>query len=270
MSTSTPLEQEDIEHLIRQPEHRRHETPLLFLHGAWHGAWCWATFLDTFASLGYEAHAISLPGHGASSLARGHIDRYTFDDFVQCLESAIESITPRPVVVAHSMGGAILQTYLQEHHLPAAVLLASIPAKGFMAGFVRVARMYPWQAVKAGRDGYALVETPEIASRFFLSSPTQIDVEQFHRHLVRESAPGSKRILSVVLRHPEKVTTPVLVIAAGKDFLISVAEERQTADLLRAKFVVIEDAPHDLMFEPGWQQAVDSIHAWLADEIKLP
>lgn len=45
-----------------------HPTPLLFVHGAAHGAWCRDEyFLDFFADRGYRALAVSLRGHGASS-----------------------------------------------------------------------------------------------------------------------------------------------------------------------------------------------------------
>lgn len=33
-----------------------HPTPLLFIHGAWHAAWCWDDhFLDFFADWGFRA-----------------------------------------------------------------------------------------------------------------------------------------------------------------------------------------------------------------------
>lgn len=38
-----------------------HSAPLLFVHGAWHGSWCWdENFLDFFAARGYRAIAASL------------------------------------------------------------------------------------------------------------------------------------------------------------------------------------------------------------------
>jgi pimeloyl-ACP methyl ester carboxylesterase len=44
-----------------------HPVPLLFVHGAWHAAWCWdERFLDFFADRGYRALAMSLRGHGKS------------------------------------------------------------------------------------------------------------------------------------------------------------------------------------------------------------
>jgi len=44
-----------------------HPTPLLFIHGMFHGAWCWdAHFLDYFAGHGFAAYVVSLRGHGNS------------------------------------------------------------------------------------------------------------------------------------------------------------------------------------------------------------
>ena len=44
-----------------------HQVPLLFVHGAWHAAWCWDEhFFDYFADKGYRALAVSLRGHGGS------------------------------------------------------------------------------------------------------------------------------------------------------------------------------------------------------------
>ena len=60
-----------------------HPVPLLFVHGAWHAAWCWDEhFLDFFADKGFRAVAVSLRGHGASTLSKplnsvtfaGHVD----------------------------------------------------------------------------------------------------------------------------------------------------------------------------------------------------
>ena len=40
-----------------------HSYPLLFLHGAWHGAWCWDEhFLDFFATQGLSSPGSQLAG----------------------------------------------------------------------------------------------------------------------------------------------------------------------------------------------------------------
>lgn len=56
-----------LEIISRKPASSARPTPLLFVHGAWHAAWCWAEyFLDYFAAHGYESSALSLRGHGGS------------------------------------------------------------------------------------------------------------------------------------------------------------------------------------------------------------
>ncbi|HZG68660.1 MAG TPA: alpha/beta fold hydrolase, partial [Herpetosiphonaceae bacterium] len=57
-----------LELISKQPRSQARSSPVLFVHGAWHGAWCWAEhFLDYFAERGYGAHALSLRGHGGSA-----------------------------------------------------------------------------------------------------------------------------------------------------------------------------------------------------------
>ena len=49
-----------------------HPAPLLFVHGSWHGAWCWDEhLLDFFADKGYRAVALSLRGHGEAPARSG-------------------------------------------------------------------------------------------------------------------------------------------------------------------------------------------------------
>ena len=56
-----------LETITRVPKTQTHKTPLLFVHGMWHGAWCWDEFfLPYFADAGYHATALSLRGHAGS------------------------------------------------------------------------------------------------------------------------------------------------------------------------------------------------------------
>ena len=49
-----------LEILSRAPGERSRHAPLLFIHGAYLGAWCWDEyFLSWFAQHGFEAHALS-------------------------------------------------------------------------------------------------------------------------------------------------------------------------------------------------------------------
>jgi pimeloyl-ACP methyl ester carboxylesterase len=48
-----------------------------------------------------------------------------------------------PVLIGHSMGGMVIQKYLELHQIPAAVLMASAPPKGLLASTLRIAGKHP-------------------------------------------------------------------------------------------------------------------------------
>src|SRR5437868_10348151 len=101
-----------LEHNIKQPVGERKPNPIVLLHGAWHAAWAYDLWMDDFAAHGYETHSFSLPAHGKSAAERS-IHLYGIGAYVDALAQIVNSITPKPYVVAHSLGGYVLQRYLQ-------------------------------------------------------------------------------------------------------------------------------------------------------------
>jgi len=102
-------------------------TPILFLHGSWHGSWCWAEVLARVTGAGVRALAVDMAGHGLRARRPAALTRRPFDvgllatepspvadvDLDQAgalLISQIEQLGAGDpvVVVAHSMGGAVL------------------------------------------------------------------------------------------------------------------------------------------------------------------
>ena len=132
-----------LEHLITAPTGNRKPTPVLLLHGAWHGAWCYDLWAADFAAHGYETHVMSLPGHGQSQRTKS-LNRYSIQDYATALAEIVDQITPAPFVIGHSMGGLVLQQYLLWQTrkansarkpatvLPGAVLLATMPHNGIV------------------------------------------------------------------------------------------------------------------------------------------
>ncbi|WP_242657874.1 alpha/beta hydrolase [Mycobacterium kubicae] len=97
------------------------------MHGAFHGAWCWnAHFVDFFATRGFHVVAPSLRGHG-SSQRDGPLRLRSIADFVADVAQIANSLASEPILVGHSMGGFIVQKYLERYSAPAGVLLASAP-----------------------------------------------------------------------------------------------------------------------------------------------
>ncbi len=261
---------ETIEHNVQQPRLRTHKTPILFQHGAWHGAWCWQQWMDYFARLGYEVHAISLPAHGKSSANKKHINLYTLKDYVNALASQVEAMDPKPIIVAHSMGGGILQKYLETHQLPAAVLLASIPSMGIFPMALRFLRRHPVPTLKVllKLNAYEWINTPGLAQNLFLDPKTEIDIVVFQKQLVRETLNVFGLMVPFAKINP--VRSPILVIAAEKDVVFTVAEEERTARKYDAQNIIISGQAHNLMMETAWKEVADIIDHWITCELELP
>jgi pimeloyl-ACP methyl ester carboxylesterase len=108
-----------------------HSVPLLFVHGALHAAWCWDEhFLDWFADRGYRAVALSLRSHG--SPVSQPLNTYTIADYVDDVRSVVDDLPTTPVSIGHSMGGFIVQKFLESSAALAGVMLSSAPPRTWL------------------------------------------------------------------------------------------------------------------------------------------
>ncbi|MDX2137373.1 MAG: alpha/beta fold hydrolase [Chloroflexota bacterium] len=255
-----------LEHIVRQPEGTPQPTPLLFMHGAWHGAWCWDEFfLPYFASKGYSAHALSLRGHGKSG---GSTWLARIPDYVADLTLVARTLPTPPVLIGHSMGGYITQKFLETNSAPAAVLLASIPVMGARRFIFKSMLQHPIDALRAlpGLNAGTFVDTPAKARRdFFSVSMPEEQVQRYSAQIGAESALIISDIIGLTMALPkvERITTPMLVLAAQNDAVFTVDEEQATARAYKAEFQVFPGMAHDMMLEAGWQAVADRILGWL-------
>jgi pimeloyl-ACP methyl ester carboxylesterase len=89
----------------------RHEPLVVLVHGAWHGAWCWAALQADLDRRGIASIAIDLPGHGASSLPLGdlHGDAAHVVAVLEHLDRDQRGDEGGGIVlVGHSYGGAVI------------------------------------------------------------------------------------------------------------------------------------------------------------------
>ena len=127
---------------VQPNSHQR--SPLLFIHGAYCGAAIWSTyFLPWFAARGWHAYALSLEGHGRSE-GHGWLAALSIDDYVRNLSDVVVTFPTPPVLIAHSMGGFVLQRYLERENPSAGnVLLASVPPRGLTQSSLRLLQHSP-------------------------------------------------------------------------------------------------------------------------------
>ena len=259
-----------LELICEEPTTARRSPPLLFVHGMWHGAWCWQEhFLPYFAQRGYSCTAVSMRGHGGSP-GRERLRRTRVRDLVADVESVVAGLPEPPILIGHSLGGFVVQKYLETHTAPGAVLLAPAPPTGVVPVMLKTVRRYPGPFLKANaqlRLG-PLVATPELArASFFSPSLPQDDVVRYQRQLGDDSYFTFVDMLGLDLVRRKRVRpTRMLVLGAEDDAIFSPAEIRRTGLGYGAQTEIVPGIAHDMMLDTRWEAVAERIAQWLDEQ----
>ncbi|SOB92005.1 alpha/beta hydrolase [Thalassospira xiamenensis] len=247
------------------------KTPVVFVHGAFTGAWCWNEhFLTWFADQGFETISFSLRGHGGSG-GRELRSLASIDDYVEDLETVVDTLGQKPILIGHSMGGYIIQKYLEKHKATAAVLMASVPPEGLLASNTMMAMAQPdlylqmfWlQAIGPhtllrDRLGRAML-SPDIAEDEGMIYFGRLETES-HRALM--DMMGSNPVFLSQTDLP-----PMLAIGARNDEIIQSELVNHTARRLGADCVLLDNIAHAMMLDANWEKAAISIVEWLEKHV---
>jgi pimeloyl-ACP methyl ester carboxylesterase len=78
---------------------------ILFIHGAWGGAWAFREFVEILKQQGHQASAIDLPGHGQNTAP---ISEVTMEAYVNHVIETAKTIEGPIILVGHSLAGAVI------------------------------------------------------------------------------------------------------------------------------------------------------------------
>lgn len=255
----------NLEVLTREPKTKPERVPLLFVHGSCHAAWCWAEhFLDYFANHGYSSHAVSLRGHGQSE-GKDHLQWTSVKDYVQDVAQVAKSLHRSPVVIGHSLGGLVVQKYLETNHAPAAVLIAPSPASGmFFAGLsLFLQRPLLFTKTFLTLDVQTVYSTPTLVQAMLFSMNTdKAKVEKYTERFGKESFRAFLEMM-FYLPEPKRVKSPLLVVGAANDAIISPRAIKDTGRAYQAEVRIFPGMAHDMMLEDGWEDVARYILEWL-------
>lgn len=265
----------DLEIFHRKPAGKpKSKHPIVFVHGAFTGAWCWNEhFLTWFAEHGFETVSFSLRGHGCSGGRKLRI-LASIDDYVEDLEKVVAGLEEKPILVGHSMGGYIIQKYLERNSAKAAVLMASVPPEGLIASNTMMAMAKPdlymqmfWlqtigpHTMLRKRLGQAML-SPDIAADEGLIYFGRLESES-HRAIMDMMGANP------VFLSPEDVP-PMLVIGARDDELIQSELICHTARRYDADYILVDHIAHAMMLDKNWEKVAESILEWLDANIVAP
>ncbi len=258
-----------LEIISRYPKSRDTSTiPLLFIHGSFTGAKVWdVNFLPYFAQRGYEAHAVSLRGHGASD-GHNNLLWWSLADYVADLAQAIEVLGCTPVLIGHSMGGMVVQKYLESHRALGMVLMASVPPHGLLSSLWGMAIGNPlllYRLTLFQTFGPQSTGSMDFMREALFSDGTPNS--QLMKYLYMVQGESQRVCLDMLGLDPlcrrDDDSMPILVMGAERDAFFSPGLMKDTARYYKADAIIIPNMVHAMMLESHWQLAANHLLGWL-------
>ena len=229
----------------------------LFVHGAYHGAWCWVPMMRALAELGYGVSAIDVRGHGGLSQADGFLQAGVADAAADVVEAAKCLEDKDIILVGHSLGGLIVMLAAESLALHALVLMAPSPP-GQLDGLVPLPA-YPEDV---------LVQPPmgAVAHEKFLAG-----YEGDSSSALVRLCPESPRMMNdrYRLRVPidrRKIHCPSLCLAAGRDLphLHPPGQDEAVAQFLGGDYRYLPDSAHDMMLDDHRHEVLRHLLDWMS------
>ncbi len=256
-----------LEVISRHPKGLGRPIPLLFVHGANSGAWVWEEhFLPYFARNGYEAHAVSLRGHGRSE-GRDTLPLAGLADYVADVHDTVLGLGKLPVLIGHSMGGMVVQKYLQRHEAAGAVLMASLPPEGLLMTSIDMFLRDPilfqqicWLQV----IGPFMPQAYPLVRRILFSPHMPEDkVRAYFHRWQPESSCVVFDMLGFDLPRSHVNGLPILVQGAENDVFVPPNVVEAMARHFGCAATVFPNMAHAMMLEPDWEVAAEHLLGWL-------
>ena len=136
-------------------------TPVLLVHGAWHGGWCWDSLVKALADRGVPATTVDLPMTGL------------LDD-IACVERALEGMDEPVVVVGHSYGGPVITGAARPENTTHLVYVAALVLDGeetLMAAAPEAPPVVLQEAIVMAEDGTCTVDPDKVVQCFYADCP---------------------------------------------------------------------------------------------------
>ena len=256
----------NLELLHETPAHPKADVPpVLFLHGAWHGAWCWqAHFMPYFAQQGYETYAMSLRGHG-NSPRNASINAHSLQDYIDDLTTVVAQIGRPPIIIGHSMGGFILQKFLEKQSCAGGILLAPLPPHGVLRFSTKLllTRSYALPNLLRFHLKGLVKNTRRTRWAFFSEDLPEALVAQYTNQMVGESFKAFLAFLFPKVKVNYHTQIPLLVLGAAQDKIFTVKDNQKTAKKYQAELKIMEGIAHDMMLDTKHEEVAQVMIAWM-------
>ena len=143
------------------------------------------------------------------------INKLSISDYVKALEREVEKLDSPPIIIGHSMGGLVVQKFLEKNTCKKAVLVASVPPYGVIKTSLRfLKKPYAYPAL-LGLNLYGLVNTLDKSrDAFFSESLSQEKLKEYTDQLCSESYLAFLNMLLPRIKVNHHIKIPLLVVGA--------------------------------------------------------
>lgn len=246
---------------------------ILFIHGLFLNSKVWAEWREYFSSMGYNCHSPSYPFHeGIPEELRKDPDprltRVTFTDVYDNYASYISTLSEKPIVIGHSVGGLVSQKLLNNDLAAAAVTLGSAPPFGIVSFSMDFLMSHlPIMNIFKGNT----LSTPDV-NFFHTTVCNSVDRKTaerlWHDYLVPESRNIHRTSYFQGRIDFKRPHGPLLIIAGEID-------HSAPPSFCRNNFLAYEDRAgitdykefkgrsHLMMLEEDWKEVADYIAEWV-------
>lgn len=241
--------------------------PLLFLHGAYCDSIVWKeNFLDYFVDAGFDCYILDFKVEDTVFT----IFPTTLNTYVEQVVKAIEQIGTTPILIGHSMAGAVMQKLYKTKKMefPAWVLLTPAPPRDFYESSpemlfdnpVLFSQMYLLQMLGTNFVSPSLVKLALFADDF--------DEKKAFSYISKFKPMPSSLIFDVLTLNIKdedlKVNFPVLLQAAKYDKLVSEKNIKMIENTynIKAKYY---NSGHAIMLDKDWEKAAKDIEDFISN-----
>jgi pimeloyl-ACP methyl ester carboxylesterase len=237
---------------------------LLFVHGELAGSWTWERYLGYFATRGWEGHALNLRNHYWSQTADPAT--LSFDTYTEDVVAALDQFSDGVVVVGHGMGGLLVLKAAERIPVSGLVLLSAELPRDLRP----TARQHELREIPEVY-GRALIGWETLPERLLrddrdLTLPDVLRIQHLLGQKPHEAGAARRQMLAgVPIDRRGLEGVPVLVVGAGLDRAVPMADSERLADWLGATYEPFAAHSHYglVMGETSYQHVADAIRAFL-------
>jgi len=208
-----------------------------------------------------------LPGHGHGKIEG--VNRFGMKDYVQALELEVAKVNDLPIIIGHSMGGMVIQKFLENNTCKKAVLLTPTPPYGVIPGLHRTLSNPSFLSSILTRDLYKLVDNEKKVSKMFFSKALpKEELKEYAGKVCSESFKAFQNLNFPGVKVNHHLKIPMLVVSAENDKMLAVWDNKATAKKYNADLILLKDIAHDVMLDVGHEKVSDAVLSWLDKQPK--